>query len=133
MRDCAEGSSVLLSSQIWDVRIGALHRCHRILLPPSKIFKAQLHVLSKLPFLCPLKMGSTQTVLWCCFHIVLKRSKVPLTKTVTLMVCGNEPLCSFCSSTFMLFTLCNLIYRMVIDVLTECSSPSAFLMSPTVA
>ena len=34
--------------------------------------------------------------LWCCLPITLRRSKVPLTKTVTLMVRVNEPLVKRC-------------------------------------
>ena len=43
------------------------------------------------PFFIPLKNGFN-TVLWRCLHITSKRSKVPLTKTVTLKVRLNEPL-----------------------------------------
>ena len=32
---------------------------------------------------------------WCCLHVMLKRSKVPLTKTVRLMVRVNKPLAYF--------------------------------------
>ena len=37
----------------------------------------------------PFKNGFV-AVLWCCLHITLKRSKVPLTKMATLMICVNE-------------------------------------------
>ena len=53
------------------------------------MFKARLHVPSKLPFLSRLKMDSMKPygALY-----TLKRSKVPLIKTVMLTVRVNEPL-----------------------------------------
>ena len=42
-------------------------------------------------FFVPFKNGFN-AVLWCCLHITSKRSKVPLTKTVTLTVRENESL-----------------------------------------
>ena len=53
--------------------------------------KVRLHKPSKSPFLVPFKNGFS-AVLWSFLHVMLKRSKVPLTKTATLMVHVNEPL-----------------------------------------
>ena len=53
--------------------------------------KTHLHVPSKSPFFGPFKNGFNAAQ-WCCLHITLKRSKLPLTKTVTLAVRVNEPL-----------------------------------------
>ena len=44
------------------------------------IVMLRLHVQSMPPFLYRLKLASVQT-LWCCLHLTLKRSQVPLTKT----------------------------------------------------
>ena len=43
------------------------------------------------PFFVPFKIGLNAD-LWSCLHVILKRSKVPLTKTMTLTVRVNEPL-----------------------------------------
>ena len=50
-----------------------------------------LHVMSTSPFFVPFKNGFNQ-VLCCCLHVTLKRSKVPLTETMTLTVGVNEPI-----------------------------------------
>ena len=47
-----------------------------------------LHAPSKSPFFVQNGFNSVP----CCLHIMLERSKVPLTQTVTLMVCVNEPI-----------------------------------------
>ena len=44
-------------------------------------------------FLVPSKNG-LNALLWSCLHITLKRSKVPLTKTVTWIACVSEALVS---------------------------------------
>ena len=53
--------------------------------------KPCLYVSFITPFLVPFKNRSN-AVLWCCIHMTSNRSKVPLTKAVTLMVCVNEAL-----------------------------------------
>ena len=57
------------------------------------VFKRRLHVPSTSPFFVPFKNGFN-AVPWCYLHVTLKRSKVPLTKIVTLTVCVNKALIS---------------------------------------
>ena len=70
-------------------------RINSHILYKSRAFKLSLmvrfHMQSISPFFIPFKIG-LNTVLWCCLRVTLKRSKMLLTKTVTLMVCVNEPL-----------------------------------------
>ena len=51
--------------------------------------KVRLHKPSTSSFIAPFKNGF-DAVLFCCLHITSKRSKVPLTKTMTLTACVKE-------------------------------------------
>ena len=64
-----------------------------VFLPASdnRELRLRLHVPPMSLFFVPFKNGFN-AVLWCCLHITSKRSKVPLTKTVTLTVRENESL-----------------------------------------
>ena len=53
--------------------------------------RLRLHVPSMSPFLIRFKNGFS-VFLWCCLHITSKRSKMPLTKIMTLTAYVNEPL-----------------------------------------
>ena len=64
-----------------------------VFLPASdnRELRLRLHVPPMSLFFVPFKNGFN-AVLWRCLHITSKRSKVPLTKTVTLTVRENESL-----------------------------------------
>ena len=64
-----------------------------VFLPASdnRELRLRLHGPPMSLFFVPFKNGFN-AVLWCCLHITSKRSKVPLTKTVTLTVRENESL-----------------------------------------
>ena len=51
--------------------------------------RLRLHVPSTSSFFILFKNGFN-TTLWCYFHVLSKRSKMPLTKTETLTVCVNK-------------------------------------------
>ena len=53
-------------------------------------FRVHFHIPSTSLFFVPFKYG-LNAVLWCCFRLTSKRSKVRLTKLVTLTVRVNEP------------------------------------------
>ena len=56
--------------------------------------RLRLHVPSTSPLFVPFKNGFS-AVLCCCLHVTSNRSKMPLTKAVTLTVRVNKPLASW--------------------------------------
>ena len=77
---------MIVTSDAWESRV--------VMKLPKLCLRLRLHVASMSPFFVQFENG-LNAALWHCLHMMSKRSKVPLTKTVTLTLRVNKPLWGF--------------------------------------